>query len=85
MRHLWSRLNRWPDGWWGLVPATAVPFATAAFVGLVLLDDDPAYALPMAAAFALGGGLGQLMTMRWPRKAKPPAWPTEAAPPQRPD
>lgn len=65
--------------------AVVLPFATAAFVGLVLLDDDAAYALPMACAFALGGGMGHLIRMRWPKKARPPAWPANAAPPQRPD
>lgn len=80
-----SRLNRWPDGWLGVVLAVILPFVTAAFLGLALLDHDADYALPMAACFALGGGIGQLIRMRWPKRAKQPAWPVNAAPPRRPD
>jgi hypothetical protein len=65
--------------------AFLLPFATAAVVGLLLLDDGADYALPTAAAFGTGGVIGQLIQMRWPKQPKPPAWPAETAPPQRRD
>jgi len=89
MRRLWSALNRWPDGWWGVAWAMALGFAGAAFTGLVLLDHHADYALPMAAAVAVGGGIGQVIRMLWPKKPKKPkqaAWPATTAPPHgRPD
>ena len=85
MRRLWSGLNRWPDGWWSVALAVVLGFATAAFTGLVLLDREADYALPMAAAVAVGGGIGQVIRVLWPKKAREPAWPATAPPPGRPD
>ena len=85
MRRAWLWLNRWPDGWWSAVLAMAVGFAAAAFTGLVVLDHDADYALPMAAAVAVGGGIGQVIRMLWPKKAREAAWPATAPPPGRPD
>lgn len=86
MRRLWSWLNGWPDGWWGVAWAMALGFAGAAFAGLVLLDHDAEYTLAMAAAVAVGGGVGQVIRMLWPKKHRELAWPaTTAPPPGRPD
>ena len=86
MRRAWTWLNRWPDGWWGVALAVAVGFAAAAYTGLVLLDRDADYALPMAAATAVGAGIGQVILILRPKKVREPAWPATAAPPPgRPD
>jgi hypothetical protein len=86
MRSAWRWINRWPHGWWGVPLAMALGFAVSAFMSLVLLDRDLDYALPMAAAVAVGGGLGQALGVLWPRKKRQPAWQaTTAPPPGRPD
>jgi hypothetical protein len=59
MRRLWSGLTWWPDGWWGVALAVVLGFAVSAFAGLVLLDSAADDALPTAAAFAVGGGIGR--------------------------
>ena len=56
-------------------------FAAAAFTGLVLVGDEADYALPMAAAAAVGSGLGGAYRVLRPKRKKAPAWPVTAAPP----
>lgn len=85
MRTVWAWLNRWPDGWWGVAWAVVTAFAISTFAGLVLLNRGADFALPMAAAVAVGAGLGQAYRVLWPKPEKAPAWPTSTPPPGRPD
>lgn len=85
MRRAWAVLKWWPDGSWGVALAFVLGFAGSAFAGLVLLDHDADFALPMAAAVAVGSGSGQLIRMLWPKRTNTSPPLANAAPPQRPD
>jgi hypothetical protein len=81
MRRLRQGIAQLDGGWWSVPFYMALAFAAAAFTGLALMNDDADFALPMAAAAAVGCGIGAVIRVLWPRKAKEPAWPVSAAPP----
>lgn len=76
------RLDRWLEGWPGVLVAPLLAVAVVLPVGH-LFEDGPSWWV------ALGVGLGTLgsglLRLAFPRRPRAPAWPTHSPPPQRPD